>query len=231
MAQGQALGHVRSHTAEVAGDALPDRLQRLPPACARRGMGADEFARAMIDRDEHIGAPLADGDSLGHVCAPDVVDPVGDDCAVVRMGILLDRALRREQVMCLHDPPHPARGRAHTLRPQPGPDLAIALAGKGRGGDHGLDVEQQLGVTAGAPWATPSWWARRIGGPATGGRTTMTVDRCPGRTPDPADAGHPEADGEWRSNASDSFLRSPPGQRATALQRVDLRVQQARCPW
>jgi len=54
VAQGQALGHVRSHTAEVAGDALADRFQRLPPACARRGMGADEFARAMIDRDEHI---------------------------------------------------------------------------------------------------------------------------------------------------------------------------------
>ena len=47
--------------------------------------------------------------------------------------------------------------------------------GKRRGGDHGLDMAQQLGITAGAPWAAPLWWARRIGGPGTGGRTTMTV--------------------------------------------------------
>ena len=58
MAQGQAPGHVRSHTAEVPRDALPDRLQRLLPACARGGMSADELARAMIHGDEHISAPL-----------------------------------------------------------------------------------------------------------------------------------------------------------------------------
>ena len=63
-AQGQALGHVRPHTPEVAGDALPDRLQRLPPARAERGMGADELARAMIHGDEHVSAALPGGDRL-----------------------------------------------------------------------------------------------------------------------------------------------------------------------
>src|SRR6056297_275034 len=193
MAQGQALGHGWPHTAEVAGDALADRLQCLPPACAGGGMGANVLARAMIHGDKHIGAPLAGGNSLGHVGAPDLVDPVGDDGARMGMCVALDRALRREQSVFLHDPPHPPRCRPHSLRPQPRPDLAIALAGKGRGGDHGLDVELQLGVTAGALWAAPPWWARRIGGPSTGGRTTTAVDRCPGHAPDPADAGHTKA--------------------------------------
>src|SRR6056297_688095 len=156
-------------------------------------MGADELTRAMIDRDEHISAPLTSGDRLGHVCAPDLVHPVGDDGAIMRMGIALDRALRREKIVCLHDPPSPPRRRAHTLRPQPGPDLAVALAGKGRGIEHRLDVDQQIGVTARPPRATPSWWARHIGGLGTGTRTAMTVNHCPGHAPDPADARHPEA--------------------------------------
>src|SRR6056297_3126116 len=155
-------------------------------------MGADQLARAMIDRDEHVGAAFARGHRLGHIGAPDIVDPVGDDRAVVRIGVPLDGPLRREEIICLHDPPHPPRSRAHTLRPQPGPNLAIALAGKGRGGDHRLDVEQQPGVTAGAPRAAPLRWASSIGGPGTGDRTTMTVDRCPGHAPDLADARHPE---------------------------------------
>ena len=99
MAQGQAPGYVGSHTAEVPRDALPDRLQRLPPACAGGGMSTDELARAMIHGDEHIGAPLTSGDRLGHICPPHLVDPVGDNRAIVRMGILLNGALRREQIM------------------------------------------------------------------------------------------------------------------------------------
>src|SRR6056297_3134257 len=97
MAQGQALGHGWPHTAEVAGDALADRLQCLPPACAGGGMGANVLARAMIHGDEHIGAPLAGGNSLGHVGAPDLIDQVGDDRAIMWMGVLLNGALWREQ--------------------------------------------------------------------------------------------------------------------------------------
>jgi hypothetical protein len=147
----------------------------------------------MIDRDEDIGAAFLGRDRLAHVCAPDLIDPVGDDGARMRVGIALDRSLRREQVVLVHDPPHPARGGAHALGPQPRPDLAIPLAGKGRGGDHGLGVDQQLGVAARALRPTPLRRTPRIGGPGAICRRTMPVDRRPGHAPDVADAGHPEA--------------------------------------
>src|SRR6056297_2917104 len=193
MAQGQALGDIGPDASEVAGDALSNGFQRLPPTCARRRMGADELARAMIDRDEDIGAPLTSGDRLGHVGAPDLVDPVGDDRAIMRMGVPLNGALRREQIICLHHPPCPPRGCAHALGPKPRPDLAIALAGKGRGGDHGLDVAQQLGVTARALRPPSLRSTPRVGGLGAICRRTMPVNCRPGHAPGSADAGHTKA--------------------------------------
>lgn len=170
-------------------------------------MGADELTRAVIDRDEHIGAPLPGGDRLGHIGPPDLIDPVGDDGAIMRMGIALNRALRCEQVVLVHDPPDPARGRAHALGPQSRPDFtfgaltrphrghgrASPLAGKRRGGDDRLNVDQQLGVTARALRPPPLRRTTRIGGLGTIGGSTMPVDCRPGHTPDPADAGHAKA--------------------------------------
>ena len=58
MAQLQARGHAGLDAAEMPGDPLPDRLERLPAACAGGGLGADEFPGAVIDCDEDAGAAL-----------------------------------------------------------------------------------------------------------------------------------------------------------------------------
>jgi hypothetical protein len=51
-------------------------------------MGADEFARAMIERDEDIGAAFPGRDRLGHV--RHLIDPSGHDLAVMGMSVALD---------------------------------------------------------------------------------------------------------------------------------------------
>ena len=57
VAEGEAAGDPRPiDRAEVPGDALPDRLERLPAVGPGGCMDADELARAEIDRDEDIGA-------------------------------------------------------------------------------------------------------------------------------------------------------------------------------
>lgn len=77
-----------------------------------------------LDRDEHVGAPLADCHRLRHVRAPDLVHPLGHDRPVMRMRRPRRLPMRRQQAVRLHDPSHPARavrtprkrGRAQTLR-------------------------------------------------------------------------------------------------------------------
>ncbi len=51
----------------MAREALTDRLEGLPPACALGGMGTNELARAMIGRNEFIGSQLWRRDRLSHV--------------------------------------------------------------------------------------------------------------------------------------------------------------------
>jgi len=55
VAQGQPFGDIGPDTSEVAGDALSNGFQCLPPTCARRRVAADELARTMIDDDKDVG--------------------------------------------------------------------------------------------------------------------------------------------------------------------------------
>lgn len=87
LAQDQALGDIWPQAAEVAGETRTDRLPGLTSARARRGTRADERAGAAIDRDEDRGTSLLGGDRLGHVRAPDLVDPTSDDSTNMRVDI------------------------------------------------------------------------------------------------------------------------------------------------
>jgi len=100
-------------------------------------MGADEFAREMVDRDEERGidrdpserdaerAALRGRDSLGHV---------------------IRRTAR-------------TRGAARLIQ-----DLPVPLAGKGRGFDQRPDMAERPGVAAGALRARATWRSYFIGG-------------------------------------------------------------------
>ena len=127
VAQGETRRRARIEAAEVLRHALPDRLQRLPPARAGRGVGADEFARTMVDGDEDAGAPLSGRDGLRHVGSPDLIHLFGHDRPVMRARRPQRRSMRGEQTVRLHDPPHPARRRPDAPKAQPRPDLAIAF--------------------------------------------------------------------------------------------------------
>ena len=149
-------------------------------------MGADEFARAMIERDEDIGATFPGRDRLGHVRTPDLINPFGHDLAVMGMRVALDWPLRRQQVVFLHDPTCATGGCAHPLSPQPRPDLAISLAGKGRGFDDRADMLEKRAVAAGPLRPTTTWRSSVIVGIA---RVAMPVCRRPREAPEATDKG------------------------------------------
>ena len=140
-------------------------------------MGADELARAMIHRDEHVGPSLPDGDRLGHVRAPDLIDPLSDDRPVMGMRISLDGSLRCQKIVLLHDPPYPTGGGTDAPMPKPRPYLPVTFPRKRRGFDDGLDMLQKRAVAAGPLRTTTTWGPRLIGGMA---RNTMPVHRRPG---------------------------------------------------
>ena len=83
VADGETLGGILLDPAEVFGDALADRLQRLVAGAVEGGMDADACRRAVIDGDEDRDLAILDGEGCGHVGSPHRVDGLGDDRAVV----------------------------------------------------------------------------------------------------------------------------------------------------
>src|SRR4051794_40390167 len=150
VAQGEALSHVLLDAAEMAQDALAHRLERLEAVAGAGGMAADALAGAVVDGDEDPGPALAQGDSLGHVGAPHHIHGGGGDGAVMGALLRATDALWREQAVLAHEAADPPGRGADAGMAQPGPDLAVALAGQARAEGLGADVLDQRGIGAGA---------------------------------------------------------------------------------
>src|SRR5215207_3492366 len=136
----------------------------------------------MIDSDKYRDLPLT-REGGGQVGAPHRVHRLGDDGAVVRAWPA-GRADPRgcKQVVLAHEPQHPALGCANARHAQPGPDLPVALAVNGAGGQDRADRVNQGRIRHRPNWTgTPGRF-----GPGGG---EMAVDGGPRRTPDPAHAG------------------------------------------
>src|SRR5215211_4367360 len=184
VAQRQAAGDIGPDPAEVAQDALADRLERLEAVAGRGGVAADALAGAVVDRDEDAGPALGQGDGLGHVGAPHDVHRGGGDRAVVGARSRPPDPVRREQPVLAHQAPDPPGGGADAGEAQPGPDLAVALAVQAGGEDLGADVPDQLGVRA-----RPDGTRARTGARRRSAAVPVAVDRGAGETPDAGDPG------------------------------------------
>src|SRR5215213_2944240 len=194
VAQGEPLGDAAADRAEVAQDALTDRLERLEAVAGRGGVAADALAGAVVDRDEDARLSLGQGDGLGHVGAPHHVHRGGGDGAVMRAPLRTADPVRREQPMLAHQAANAPGGGADAGVAQAGPDLAVALAVQARGEDLPADVPDQFGIGAGADRAS----ARR-----TGRRRRQR-------------SGRPTAPPRARRCGSDPWARSPVAVASTA---------------
>ena len=96
--------------------------------------------------DEDIGPAFPESDRLRHVRSPHFIDFVGDDRSIVRLGLGPSGAMRREQAVLAHHPPHAPRARANASEAQPRPYLAVAFAVKAESGDLSADMFRQLRV-------------------------------------------------------------------------------------
>src|SRR4051794_9932175 len=133
VAEPKAGSDALGEAAMALADGLLDRLEGLEAIGAAAGMKADALGRAVIDGDEHCSLALA-GHDRGQIGAPHDIHPLGDDRAVV--GARAPRpagTLVRQQAILAHQPQNAAPAGADAGKAQPGPQLAVALAMKGRG--------------------------------------------------------------------------------------------------
>jgi hypothetical protein len=106
---------------------------------------AEEFGVPVLDDAEQPDLAVLHGDDLGCVGGPHDVRHLGDDVAVVRAVGAAAGTVRRQQRVLAHQAQHALAGDAHAVEgAQPGPDLAMSLAGPGRASEVGLDgIEQR----------------------------------------------------------------------------------------
>src|SRR5512136_3363913 len=119
-------------------------------------MNANDLRVGMFDGDEHVGLTFVGRDRLRHVRSPHLVDAIGDDRAVVRLGRRRHSAMRRKQSIFAHYPPHPPRAGANAGDPEPRPYLPVALTMEFRGFDLAADVIGQFGVRTWPNGARPA---------------------------------------------------------------------------
>src|SRR4051812_44001307 len=143
VADGEAAGDVLGEAAEVAADALAERLERLKAGGPVGSVEADALGRAVVDGNEDRDLALDRPDG-GQVGAPHRVDAGGDDGAVVVAGATWRADPRRgEQAVHAHQAQHPALGGSHTFHTQPPPDLAMPFAMERATGKDGGDRRDQ----------------------------------------------------------------------------------------
>ena len=116
----------------------------------------------MIHRDKDRHLALLARECRRHIGPPHRIDLRGDDCPI--MGFWSMRmALPRggQQLVGTHQAQDPARRRADTAIPQPGPHLAVAFAGERRCLQDAPDMGHQRIICTGTHWPPPG--ARRTG--------------------------------------------------------------------
>jgi hypothetical protein len=124
---------------------LPPWLEGFQPRAAFGCLNAQAIGRIVVDHSEDRHLAILSRKARRRVDAPHLVGPLGEDRAVVALG--LDR-LRlppgRQQAVLAHQLQHAPLGRAHARQPQPRPHLAVALAMEGRAGDGLRDLASEF---------------------------------------------------------------------------------------
>src|ERR1019366_9656498 len=92
------------------------------------------------------GPAFPDGDRLRHVRSPHFIDIVGDDRSIMSLGLGPSGAMRREQAVLPHHPPHAPRAHANAGEAQPRPYLAVAFAVKAGVDDLSADMFRQVRI-------------------------------------------------------------------------------------
>src|ERR1019366_4770186 len=92
------------------------------------------------------GPAFPDGDRLRHVRSPHFIDIVGDDRSIMSLGFGPSGAMRRQQAVLAHPPPHAPRAHANAGEAQPRPYLAVAFAVKAGVDDLSADMFRQFRV-------------------------------------------------------------------------------------
>src|SRR3954470_18379456 len=191
VAELKAGGGALGEGAKMLAHALTHGLERLEAIGASAGVEADALGRAMIDGDDcsvtvsaarvsSLQGRLAfASDDAGQVGAPHAIDPLGGDGAVV--GARAPRpahALMRQQAVLAHQPQDAAPAGADAGKAQLRPELAVALAMKGRGRQEPPDGWHQLFILHCTKWpGLPALERLR--------RVAMAVDGRSRHAPDP----------------------------------------------
>jgi len=189
LSQGDAEGGVFRHSIEVFGHALSNGLERLEAVGAVGCVDTDDLAGAVIDSDEDIGAAFIDGDGLGHIGSPDLVDAFGDDGALMRMSGPVLGPVGGHQAVVPHDTADATRGGSDAGLTQAGPDFAVALPLERGGFDLLLNSLEKVGV-AGRALRSTATRHRGLVGRFGFGAGTMAMNGGPGDTPGAADGSH-----------------------------------------
>src|SRR5215212_2988227 len=185
VAERQAAGGPGAEVAEPPAHRHADGLDRLEPGAALGHAPAEEFGVPMLGDAEQPDLAVPHGGDLGGVGRPHDVRRFRGDPALVRR--LRPRAgpMRRQQGVPAHQAQDAlARHPDAVDRAQPGPDLAVALAGPGRAPEVVLDGGEQRVV--GHRRLRPA--AHRLGGAARPWLASG-VEAGARHRPDPADAG------------------------------------------
>src|SRR5262249_52349873 len=127
-----------------ASNRLPEREAWMPMHALVQWSTATK-----VDGHEDADLTLPGGHGGRHVRAPELVRALGEDRAVVGLGVV--RAadpLGGLEAVLPHQPPDPLLGGPEALVAEPGPDLAVALAVEGGPGQDAADVADQLLVGA-----------------------------------------------------------------------------------
>src|SRR5215207_9981567 len=109
----QSMRHAGRDGSEAPMHPLAYRLQRLEAISRTRGMNSDDFRIGVFHGNEDIGATFPDRHRLRHVGSPHLIDLVGDDRSIVRLGLGTSHPMRREQAVLAHHPSYTAGAHAN----------------------------------------------------------------------------------------------------------------------
>ncbi len=147
-------------------------------------MDTNAFQGTMIDCKEDVGLPFGQGHRRSQIGAPHVVDPVGDNGAVMMAWARRPApTLRRQQSMLPHQPQDPACRGANAAKTQAGPNLTIAFTGEGRMSQDGANVLHQHLIRTRSHGTRALPGTIRLPGPLT-----LGIKGRPRQAPDPTDS-------------------------------------------
>src|SRR5512144_2898756 len=171
-------------------------------------MPAETLGVPVLGDDEQRDIAVVRRRDDGAVGPPHDVRRLGGDRAVVVVGRTGWAAMRREQAVLAHDPQHPGPADPDAVdHPQPGPHLAVPLAGPRRAGQVAADGGEQLDIAE--RWFRAASTGRALERPSllAPGVVERGSRHAPGRT-DPAHAVGPAGRRRGRGGHQRDLLRA-----------------------